>query len=156
MKPTTIPEKFGEVTKKEERDIRTLHRHLLKAQENGFKVDRDLLEEMIEVLSVSDLYSKELRTLVALRQRIQEDGTISPEYDLFRKGGRTFLYAVFPNLTAKTPMSLFQGELVPIQMAGNPIEVISRIASLLRKGARIGPLIGDVLYLDISPLVQVA
>ena len=153
MRPSTIPDKFGKVSREEELDIMTLHEHLLETKERGLKVDTDLLEGAIEVLSVSGKHKKELRTLEAMRNRVTNGNEIQPDYDLFRKGGRTFLYAVFPNLPESTMSSLFQGDLIPISTKGNPIEAISRIASLLREGARVGPLIGESLYLDISPLV---
>jgi len=145
----TVVGKFGPVTEEEYNDIKTFHRGLLDLEREGLKIDVKTLNSLMEYMEGKPGYSKDYRTLMALKKRMDSSGKINPNYDLFRNVGRTFVYSIFPNMHEGFPIMLFKGDLVEVPRKEDVLETIADVASFLRKGAKLGPIIGERVYLDL-------
>lgn len=149
MREETLRNKFGNVTERDKQRIRAVNAALEKAERDGMQVNETALLSLISRLRRDPRRTKELRTAMALWESMDSNGKVHPKYDLFREG-RGPIYVVKPNLNGNVPKEIFDEVLVPLTLnKSKPLQAVNQISEALSKGMKVGPIIGDSMYLRV-------
>lgn len=149
MKESTIKNKFGNLSKKEENALLNVHYAFLDTTKEGLSIDVLELVSLLKEYSKDPSRKKEVRTIESILARMDSQHKIHPEYDIFREG-RAPIYSVFPNLPDTIPPTIFNEVLIPVPHKGNLIDTLVSVSDSLSKGWRLGPVIGKDIYLRVA------